>query len=333
MGLILDIKSGPFAGQKIPLASGQSILIGRAKDRAQFAVPHDNQMSGAHFAVECGPQGCRITDRKSTNGTFLNGARIQEAMLAGGDEIKSGQTIFVVRMVPDDQLSAAASSAQASIPQSALQPDSRPEPRNISPLPTPSAQPSPAPSPQPSPHIAAPSLTPRSPSALPAPSAAAPAVSAQRSASTPRQGQSSALTIGSWAFATIPSGWEVQEGFGIQFAGKDAFPSSIVAMEEQLGADMSLSQYVEAQVKMLRQYLREPQIDAALPPAIPGANETMALEIRYSTKEGHVISLHRAYARSGPRVGVLTLTTLDKELSAVRPDFDKFLSSASFSKE
>jgi len=48
-------------------------------------------MSRLHFAVECGTQGCRVIDKKSTNGTHLNGVRIQETMLATGDEIKSGQ--------------------------------------------------------------------------------------------------------------------------------------------------------------------------------------------------------------------------------------------------
>src|SRR5712692_5789152 len=109
VGVLLEIKAGPFADKKITLANGQSILIGRASDRAQFAVPHDNHMSGIHFAVECGPNGCRVIDKKSTNGTHLNGAKIQEAMLATGDEIKSGQTVFVVRIVPDDQLPAASS--------------------------------------------------------------------------------------------------------------------------------------------------------------------------------------------------------------------------------
>src|SRR5258708_24924373 len=110
---MLEVKSGPFAGRKIPLLAGQALLIGRAPDRAQFAIPHDNHMSGLHFAVECGPNGCRVIDKGSTNGTHLNGAKIQEAMLASGDEIKSRQTVFFFRIVRDDQLPAAASSPQA----------------------------------------------------------------------------------------------------------------------------------------------------------------------------------------------------------------------------
>src|SRR5260370_39004537 len=117
MAVLLQIKTGPLAGNQTSPATGQSILVGRAPDRAQFAIPYDNHMSGVHFAVECGPSGCRVVDKKSTNGTLLNGAKIQEAMLATGDEIKSGQTIFVVRIVPDDQFpaSGAQCTGQASV--------------------------------------------------------------------------------------------------------------------------------------------------------------------------------------------------------------------------
>ena len=75
MGAILDIKAGPFAGKKISLVNGQSVLIGRAADRAQSAVPHDNHTSGVHFAVECGPGGWCVIDRKDTRYLFCPSVR------------------------------------------------------------------------------------------------------------------------------------------------------------------------------------------------------------------------------------------------------------------
>ncbi len=51
-------------------------------------------MSGVHFAAERGTQGSRVTDRKSANGTFLNGRKLREqepTLLANGDKIKSDQ--------------------------------------------------------------------------------------------------------------------------------------------------------------------------------------------------------------------------------------------------
>jgi hypothetical protein len=347
LGVILEIKNGPLAGKTIALASGQSMVIGRAEGRAQFAIPHDNHMSGVHFAVECGPSGCRVVDKKSTNGTLLNGAKIQEAMLATGDEIKSGQTIFVVRIVPDDQLPASGAqvSGQASV---AAQREAPPAPAARE-SPAPAAAPVRAPvvSPplpsQPAPQQRAPNLNERSapgsaaqnqPAAQPVPPRPAPRPPVPGSAIPARPGQPPpALAIGSWAFYQIPPGWQIQEGLGIQLDAKDAFPSNIGAMEEPLGPGITLQQYVEAQTKMFREYLREPKIDAALPPAIPGAAETVALEVRYSTKEGPSIYYHRVYARCGSTIGVLTLTTLEKDLSSLRPAYDSVLSTISFSRK
>src|ERR1700686_3704876 len=104
MGVILEIREGAMAGKVIGLKTGESVTVGRAAGRAQFALPHDTFMSGVHFAVECGPGGCRVQDRKSSNGTFLNGARVADAMLANGDEIKGGQTIFAVKIMADAKL-------------------------------------------------------------------------------------------------------------------------------------------------------------------------------------------------------------------------------------
>lgn len=142
-----------------------------------------------------------------------------------------------------------------------------------------------------------------------------------------------ALAVGSWAFAKIPEGWKIQEGLGIQLDVRDekSFSSNIGAMEEPLGPGMTLSDYVETQTKMFREYLREPKIDAALPPKIPGANETVALEVRFGTKDGPAIYYRRVYARSRSSIGVLTLTTLETDLSSVRAAYDSFLAGASFS--
>jgi pSer/pThr/pTyr-binding forkhead associated (FHA) protein len=271
MAVILEIKSGPLISRRLQCALGQMVVVGRAEGRAQFAVPHDNLMSGVHFAVECGPKGCRVIDKGSTNGTHLNGVKVQEAMLANGDEIKSGQTIFIVHIVPDDQLSVPSSSPVAAAP--------RP----------------PAPVAPPTPHASRPP----------------------------------ALKIGSWAFHKIPDRWQIQEGLGIQQIVKDAFPASIGVMEEPLAPGITLATYVEAHTKMFREHLPEPKIDVAGLPNVRGAEETVALDIRFTIKDGAAVYWRRVYARSGATLGVLTLTTLEKDLSAVRPLYDSVLASVS----
>jgi hypothetical protein len=139
--------------------------------------------------------------------------------------------------------------------------------------------------------------------------------------------------IGSWAFHKIPDGWKIQEGLGIQQIVTDAFPATIGAMEEPLGPGLTLQHYVNAHTKMFREYLRDPKIDIARPPAIRGSEETVALEIRYSLKDGLPIYFRRAYSRCGSIIGVLTLTTLEKDLSSVRPLYDSVLSGITFTRK
>jgi len=286
LAVILEIRVGPSAGKRVAVLGGQTVLVGRAPQKANFAIPHDTFMSGLHFAVECGLEGCKITDRNSANGTFLNGAKITEASLKEGDEIRAGQTTFVVRVREEEALPAV----------------SKPAP----------APPQPEISPQPS--QAAPPAAPRS-AAISTPPAA---------------GLAAALSIGSWSFAAVPDGWEVREGYGMQRAVKDSFPSNVVASDEMLPGGMSLQQFVEAQVKMLRQYWREPQIEPSLPPQIRGAEETVALDARHKTKDGQEIFYRRIYTRRGRVVGVLTFTTVEADLPQIKPAFEAIISGLAF---
>jgi pSer/pThr/pTyr-binding forkhead associated (FHA) protein len=342
VSLVLEVKAGRLAGKRIAVPDGGEVTIGRAPNRANFGVPHDNFMSSVHFAVACGPEGSRVKDRGSSNGTFLNGARITESPLSDGDEIRSGRTIFVVRVVAGVQPSPAPAEPVAPPPAApaATKPAPPAPPVEPSPLveapapaPTPSRPAPVAPPPPPPPEpVAKPVAT--EPAAPPAPEppvvAAPPAPPRPAAAKAPPEQQGpSLITIGSWRFAKVPEGWEAQGEFGVQRAEKDAFPSNVVATEEMLGL-ATLQRFVEAQVAMLRQYLREPQIEAALPPSIPGADETVALDIRYATKDDQVIFMRRIYASHAKQVGVLTLTTLEKDLEEIRPALDAILAGACF---
>jgi len=96
MRVVLEVTSGPKAGRKIRLGAGQELRVGRT-EWADFSVPEDGQMSGVHFALETDNTTCYIRDSGSSNGTFVNGRQITERVaLSGGDEIRAGQTLFVV---------------------------------------------------------------------------------------------------------------------------------------------------------------------------------------------------------------------------------------------
>jgi pSer/pThr/pTyr-binding forkhead associated (FHA) protein len=54
-------------------------------------------MSGQHFAVDCEESLAKIRDLGSSNGTFVNGARVNEAVLNEADTVVTGATTFTVR--------------------------------------------------------------------------------------------------------------------------------------------------------------------------------------------------------------------------------------------
>ena len=93
MRVILEVTSGPQAGNRVRLVAGQVLQVGRT-EWADLAIGSDGQMSSLHFALELNQGGCSIRDVGSSNGTWVNGEQIQEAVLRNGDEIRAGVTTF-----------------------------------------------------------------------------------------------------------------------------------------------------------------------------------------------------------------------------------------------
>ena len=100
MRVILEVISGPQAGNKMRLAAGQVLQVGRT-EWADFAIASDNRMSSLHFSVEVTHSGCQLKDLGSSNGTWRNGEQVQSAILRGGDEILAGATTFRVHVEGD----------------------------------------------------------------------------------------------------------------------------------------------------------------------------------------------------------------------------------------
>lgn len=100
MRLILEVKSGPKAGQKIIAQPGQVVRIGRTSKAA--VAMEDTFMSGLHFAIECIGGACGVHDLDSRNGTKLNGEKIARAVVKHGDTIHAGQTEFLVHIEADE---------------------------------------------------------------------------------------------------------------------------------------------------------------------------------------------------------------------------------------
>lgn len=75
----------------IPVRDGKS-TIGRESDNDIQLL--DESVSRHHAHLSNMPNICEIADDGSSNGTFLNGNRIESATLRNGDELKIGDTVL-----------------------------------------------------------------------------------------------------------------------------------------------------------------------------------------------------------------------------------------------
>lgn len=109
--------TGVFGGRKIPAGKGRlvfvmveprsrrgdsftlsdSLTIGREPDN-DISVPDDTFISGHHARLEVRPSGSWLVDLESTNGTYVNGQRIDgDRSVRRGDRVQVGSTVLEVR--------------------------------------------------------------------------------------------------------------------------------------------------------------------------------------------------------------------------------------------
>lgn len=96
--LTLTILCGTRAGQRIVVACGETLRVGRTV-QANLVVSDDPTMSARHFELECGQNTVLVRDLHSRNRLFLNGEAVTEALLADGDQLRAGRTFFSVSIV------------------------------------------------------------------------------------------------------------------------------------------------------------------------------------------------------------------------------------------
>ncbi len=73
------------------------VLIGRSQEKCQIALD-DHEVSTIHAKLKKTKINLLLEDQNSTNGTILNGARINQSELNNGDEFIIGSTAFTVRV-------------------------------------------------------------------------------------------------------------------------------------------------------------------------------------------------------------------------------------------
>ena len=73
------------------------LTVGRNAE-CDISMPDDSFMSGLHARIEVRPEGAWIVDLNSTNGSFVNGRRVEtERQVRGGDRVQFGGVVLEAR--------------------------------------------------------------------------------------------------------------------------------------------------------------------------------------------------------------------------------------------
>jgi len=75
----------------IPLAPGVTVL---GRGTGAGIRLHSMQVSRRHAQLDCSGGQCKLVDLQSSNGTYVNGRRVTEAVLASGDRVRFGDLEF-----------------------------------------------------------------------------------------------------------------------------------------------------------------------------------------------------------------------------------------------
>lgn len=93
----MRVMAGPQIGRVFTFDQHETFMIGRS-EAAHFCLPHDRFFSRHHCLLEIAPPQCFLRDLGSTNGTFVNGIRVETAHLKNGDRIQGGETVLEVQV-------------------------------------------------------------------------------------------------------------------------------------------------------------------------------------------------------------------------------------------
>lgn len=99
--LALRFISGKYQGGEYPIDEGRRIVVGRSSDLDMVLV--EEMVSRRHAQISMSNQVITIEDLGSTNGTFVNGEKIQRATLREGDRVLIGTSILKVVSIPLDE--------------------------------------------------------------------------------------------------------------------------------------------------------------------------------------------------------------------------------------
>ena len=104
----LKFLSGKYQGGEFPIPEGQELVVGRASEFDMVLV--EDMVSRKHAIIQVSQGVLTIEDLGSTNGTFVNGERLEKsAELSVGDRILIGTSILKVVSTSGDKANKAPS--------------------------------------------------------------------------------------------------------------------------------------------------------------------------------------------------------------------------------
>jgi hypothetical protein len=101
MQVNLRVLAGPYQGRVFSFTQSDTFLIGRSLD-AHLCLTNDKFFSRHHCLLEITPPHVFIRDLGSTNGTFVDDQRVNEAFLQNGSRIQGGDTVLLVEVNAND---------------------------------------------------------------------------------------------------------------------------------------------------------------------------------------------------------------------------------------
>jgi hypothetical protein len=125
-GLALRFISGKYQGGEFPLQEGQQIIVGRSSDLDMVLV--EEMVSRRHARIDMKSGVITIEDLGSTNGTFVNGEKIQQAKLREGDRVLIGTSILKLVSVPAGSMDSRRAPDSASVRRAGPKPRAGNEP-------------------------------------------------------------------------------------------------------------------------------------------------------------------------------------------------------------
>jgi hypothetical protein len=135
--------------------------------------------------------------------------------------------------------------------------------------------------------------------------------------------------VGGWGFQTIPQGWNPKPGSGLRHSEPEPFCANIIVAEEPLPKDFDLKKYVDLQVSLGRQHLKEAKINDAKQVKVKGADDALAINIQARAEKGPALQC-QIYAAHNGVVGVMTATALESQTLLLRSVFNQVLPGLTF---